>query len=308
MPGSPDARARVVVVGSVNEDTVVTADRLPGPGETVVGSTLALLHGGKGANQAVAASRAGGDVFFVGAVGDDEAGARSAENLRAAGVDTRELLVMAGTQTGIAVVLLSADGENQIVILAGANGLLDARHVGGALDRLALTDRDIVLVGFEIGDDAVRAAARCAADSGARLLVNPAPARPLPDGTERAHPVLVPNASEAALLTGEQDERAAAAALTARTGAPVVVTLGARGALVVDGSTEQVIPSLTVEAVDTTGAGDTLAGVLATALADGLDLPAAVRRAAVAAALSVTAKGAQEGMPSRARIDEACSI
>jgi ribokinase len=286
---------------------VLTADRLPGPGETVLGTTLSRLPGGKGANQAVAAARAGGHVLFVGAVGDDEAGTRSADHLRDAGVDTRELLVLPGTQTGIAVVLVSADGENQIVILAGANGLLNAGHVSDALGRLALTDRDVLLVGFEIGDDAVRAAARCAGDSGARLLVNPAPARPLPDGIEQARPVLVPNASEAELLTGEKDERAAAEALAARTGAPVVVTLGARGALVVDGSSVQVVPSLTVEAVDTTGAGDTLAGVLAASLADGLALTAAVRRAAVAAALSVTAKGAQAGMPLRTRIDEACA-
>lgn len=308
-PGSGERprRGRVVVVGSVNEDTLVTVDRLPGPGETVIGHHVSLLPGGKGANQAVAAARAGGDVFFVGAVGDDAAGGRSAAHLTDAGVDLSGLMRWSDTPTGIAMVVVSASGENQIVVVAGANATLDGPHVTAALDRLLLTPSDVCLVGFEVGDAAVSAAARSAREAGCALLLNPAPARALPAEAVKAGPVLLPNASEAELLTGEADEYAAARALADLTGSAVVITLGARGALVRRDGAAELVPSPAVDVVDTTGAGDTLAGVLATALADGVDLTLAVRRAAVAAALSVTATGARDGMPTKDLIDQACA-
>lgn len=304
---SGSSPGRVIVVGSANEDIVITANRLPMPGETVSGTSLTVLPGGKSANQAVAAARAGADVCFVGAVGTDDAGSRSAKALGDEHVDVRALSRVADHPTGTAVVVVSADGENQIVIFAGANGALGASHVESALTDLALTPADVCLVGFEVGDDAVSAAARCAAVKGARLVVNPAPARKLTQDVVSARPILIPNLSEAEWLTGLSDAEEAARGLYEITGAPVVISAGAQGALIVEGAqiAARWVPSLSVEVADTTGAGDTLAGVLAAGLAGGLDLDYAVRRAVVAAALSVTVRGARPGSPMRQTIDDA---
>jgi ribokinase len=297
----------VIVVGSANEDIVITANRLPMPGETVSGTSLTVLPGGKSANQAVAAARAGADVYFVGAVGTDDAGARSAKALRDEQVDVQALSRIADRPTGTAVVVVSADGENQIVIFAGANGALGAVHVESALTELALTPADVCLVGFEVGDEAVSAAARCASAGGARLVVNPAPARKLTEDVVSAQPILIPNSSEAEWLTGLSDAEDSARRLHEITGAPVVISAGARGALIVDDaqSGSRWVSSLEVDVADTTGAGDTLAGVLAAGLAGGLDLDHSVRRAVVAAALSVTVRGARPGSPTSQTIDSA---
>ena len=302
---APHARARVIVVGSANEDIIVTMPHLPGPGDTVVGTSLTVLPGGKSANQAVAAARTGARVCFVGAVGDDEAGKRSAASLRDEGVNLDGLSTIERCVTGTALVLVSDDGENQIAIVAGANGVLDEARVASALEKLDVRAADVFLVGFEVGDGAVCAAARHAAANGCLLIVNPAPARPLPADVVAARPLLVPNRSEIALLTSAADHVEGARQLARQTGSAVVATLGVDGALIVNGGEDCPVPSLTVEAVDTTGAGDTLAGVLAAGLAQGLSLDAAVRRAVAAAALSVTVRGARPGSPTSAAIDAA---
>jgi ribokinase len=301
----PGSRGRVVVVGSANEDLVVTTKRLPRPGETVAGSSFAQLPGGKGANQAVAAARAGADVYFVGAVGADDAGSRCAEALRSEGVNVDGLLTVAGTPTGRAAVLVSDDGENEIVIFGGANDCLDADAVQTALGRLELRAEDVCLVCFEVGDGAVAATAEFAKQRGCRLVVNPAPARPIGAAVLDAHPVLVPNRSEAELISGVGDPTAAAARLHEMSDAPVVVTLGAGGALVVDSLPIGTVAPLQVEVRDTTGAGDTLTGALAASLAEGVELPAAVRWAVAAASLSVRVVGARPGSPRRKAIEEA---
>jgi ribokinase len=298
-------RGRVVVVGSANEDIMITAARLPRPGETVVGRSLILLPGGKSANQAVAAARAGAATWFVGAVGADDAGARALASLRAEGVDVGEVVTVDDVPTGTAAIVVDDSGENQITIVAGANGVLDGDHVTKALRRLALRTGDVVLVGFEVGDDAVAAAARCTREAGSLLVVNPAPARALCDDVIAAHPILIPNTSEAVAISRLDDEEHSIRRLAAITGAPVVITLGARGALVFEEGRSEIVPSLQLDALDTTGAGDTLAGVLAAGLADGLQLTAAVARAVIAAALSVTVRGARPGSPTRATIDAA---
>ncbi|MBX6371946.1 MAG: ribokinase [Acidothermus sp.] len=302
----PRDRPRVIVVGSVNEDLLISVEHLPRPGETVAAHSMRVLPGGKSANQAVAAARAGAVVCFIGAVGADVAGKQALDALGDEGVDTSQTVVVEGSPTGKALVLVEESGENEIVIVAGANAQLSGGHVGAALKALNVTTCDVLLVGFEIDDDPVLASARYAEEAGCTFLVNPAPVRGLPEGLVAVHPILVLNRSEASLLAGEDDVEDAARSLTRSTGAPVVVTLGAAGALVVHGAVLHV-PAPSVPAVDTTGAGDTFAGVCAAALTAGLDLVAAARRAVAAAALSVTAVGARSAMPHAQEIDAAIS-
>jgi ribokinase len=283
----------LVVVGSVNADLVVTVRSLPAPGETVSGGTFERHHGGKSANQAVAAARLGASVAFVGAVGDDELGADAVAALERDGIDCSGVARLDDAPTGVALIVVDEAGENQIAVASGANGRLDAAMVQNAVPK----EPRWVLLGLEVPDDAVLAGAR-AAD---RLVLNPAPARPLQDELLDLGPILTPNEAEARTLTGEPDAQAAARALEQRTGAPVVVTLGARGALV----GEDVIGPPPVHPVDTTGAGDTFSGVLAAELARGADIRAAARFATAAAALSTQAAGAREGMPDRAAVERA---
>jgi ribokinase len=285
------AGARVVVVGSINVDMVVAAERLPARGETVAGGELTRSGGGKGANQAVAAARAGGDVVLVGAVGDDDLGAGALAELEAEGVDVGAVARLGAAATGVALIVVDAAGDNQIAVASGANHALDPDAVRAAVAR---GGGDAVLTGFELPDAVILAAATCATDAGVPLVVNPAPARALPDGLAQHHPILTPNEHEARELTGEQDPARAAAALADRTGAPVVVTLGDRGALLADRDGTTLLPAPRVETVvDTTGAGDVFSGVFALGLADGAPLRDAVTQAIGAAARSVTTRGAR---------------
>jgi ribokinase len=291
--------ARVIVVGSVNADLVVRVDRLPAPGETVTGGRFARHGGGKGANQAVAAARLGADVTLVGAVGDDDLGAEALAQLRDEGVDVSAVARLEGVATGVAAIVVDAAGENQVAVASGANAELTAEAVERALAALVGGADAVVLLGHEVPGAAVLAAARAAARAGWPVVLNPAPARPLPDELAALAPLLTPNAAEAGALAGEADPAAAARALAERTGAAVLVTLGARGALLVDGATEQPIAAPTLDALDTTGAGDALNGALAAELAAGRPLAEAAAFAVVAASLSTREAGARAGMPRR---------
>ncbi|WP_083459820.1 ribokinase [Jiangella muralis] len=288
----------IAVLGSANMDLVATVDRAPGRGETVTGHTFTTVPGGKGANQALAAARAGGDVAFLGAVGDDDFGRRITTLLADAGIDVSGLAV-GDRPTGTAHITVDATGDNSIVVVPGANGtvteLTDAHRA--VLDRAQL-----VMMQLELPLPLVTAAARYARSRGVRVVLTPAPAVPLPAELLAAVDVLVPNEHEAALLAGFADPVEAARSLAAG-GGDVVVTLGGRGALRVGGGTETRVPAFEVEAVDTTAAGDTFAGVLAVGLAEGLDWDDALRRASAAAALSVRRAGASSSMPDRAEID-----
>ena len=279
----------VLVVGSVNVDLTVHAERLPTPGETVAGGRLERAGGGKGANQAVAAARAGAAVALVGAVGDDDFGAGALAELRSEGVGVEAVQQLAGLATGVALIVVDRDGGNQIAVASGANHAVAAAHVAA----VAAGRPGCVLASFELLDEPVLAAARLARDAGCPLVVNPAPARELAPGLCELRPILTPNQHEAAELTGEREPEGAARALTARTGAPVVVTLGERGALVADGDGSAVVPAPSVRAVDTTGAGDAFNGVLAAGLASGRRLRPAVQAAVAAASHSVTRRGAR---------------
>jgi len=297
----------VVVVGSVNVDFIVRVAGLPGTGETVTGGTLHRLGGGKGANQAAAAARAGATVTLIAAVGDDDLGRDALAELAAEGVDVSRCPRLADVHTGVALVVVDASGENQIAVASGANERLDEAAVEGALDGIEAGPEDVLLSGFEVPDAAVLAAARWAASRGMRTIVNPAPARPLPKELVALHPILTPNAREAAKLSDESYPERAATVLHRRTEAPVVVTLGEEGALLLDQGADGVQirrhAAPRVDVIDSTGAGDAFNGILAAELAAGAELGEAVRWAAAGASLSTKAVGARAGLPTRNEIE-----
>lgn len=284
---------RVIVVGSVNVDLTVTTDRLPGPGETVTGGTLAQHDGGKGGNQAVAAARLGATTLFVGAVGDDAFGERARRALVADRVDVEGVSTLPGLATGVAFILVDAAGENLIAVASGTNMNVTPALVVEAMERIAVGAGDVVLVCHEIPTATVRAALETARGRGALAILNPAPADGLDRATLAAADVLTPNEGELAILRE----------VGLPEGVTLLVSLGAAGArLEHDGSTTA-IAALAVTPVDTVGAGDTLNGALAAGLAAGLDIGAAATRAVAAASLSVTRAGARGGMPTSAELD-----
>ncbi len=289
-------RPFVLVVGSINEDLVVRADRLPRPGETVTGGVFQRFGGGKGANQAVAAATIGADVVFVGAVGDDDLGGHAIDRLDARGLDVTGVARVEGTTTGVAIIVVDRNGENQIAVASGANTAVDRKLVDRALANRPLRADGVMLANLEVGDGAVLAAAETAAANGLKLVLNPAPARAIHNRLTELAPILTPNEGEARTLTGITQPQAAAAALFGQTGAPVIVTLGDAGALVVDGGGARRYSAIDVEPTDSTGAGDVFNGVLAARLAAGDALDDAVRWAIVGSGLAVTERGARKSI------------
>ncbi len=239
---------------------------------------------------------------MLGAVGGDDLGRSALAGLAEAGVDVSRCRVVEDTHTGLALIVVDDAGENQIAVASGANARLDGPMIAAETATLRPAPGTVCLIGFEVYDEAVEAAARWAGEHHLRIVVNPAPARPLSDALLRLHPILTPNETEAETLAGVGGPEAAAQVLSARTEAPVVVTLGADGALLyADGVTEH-LPATRVTPVDTTGAGDALNGILAAELARGADLREALRWAMVGAALKTTVAGAQAGLPTREAI------
>lgn len=295
---------RIVVVGSVNTDLVLRVPHLPSAGETVAGSGLLTLSGGKGANQAVAAARQGASVHFVGAVGADDLGGRQRRNLAREGMDLAHLATAAGLETGLAMIAIDAQGQNMIMLSEGANASVSADQVEAA--RSLIESADILLCQLETPLPAVRHAIDIAHAKGVPVMLNPAPARPLDAALLSQVDYLLPNETEAALLTGmpvepgrAEQARRAAQALRAAGVRCVLVTLGSQGVLVSDGRTVSLEPAMNVPVVDTTGAGDTFVGCFAVAIAQGRPLADAVREAQCAAALKVTRLGAQAAIPRR---------
>jgi ribokinase len=290
-----EADGTVAVVGSMNMDYVVRVRRLPGPGETVSGDDVFRNPGGKGANQAVTAARLGRRVELVACVGDDDPGRALVESLRGDGVGVEMVRVDPGVPTGSAFIAVDDAGENLILVSAGANrrvSVHDVQRAAPLLDRAAVT-----LLQLEIPLEAVEAAAGAARGL---VVLNPAPAREVPDSVLSQVDVLVPNRVELAQLTGGDRPSAAeevarlAALLPARA---VVVTLGAEGALVVEGDRVVAVPPVPVRAVDTTAAGDAFCGALADAIVRSEPLEAAARWAARVAAVACTRPGAQASLP-----------
>jgi ribokinase len=297
----------VLVVGSSNTDMTIRVARIPGPGETVLGGSFSMALGGKGANQAVAAARAGGRVTFVARVGADVFGEQALQGLAADGIDTRFVVKDARAPSGVALINVDAGGENCISVASGANALLspgDVRKADGAFD-----GADILLLQLETPDEAVSEAVEAARTRGVPVILNPAPARALDGRLLEAVAVLTPNESEAGLLAGlavEGPEAAAEAARILRGRGPglVIVTMGERGVYASGREFEGPMPAFPVRAVDTTAAGDVFNGALAVGLAEGRPVAPALRFAMAAAALSVTKPGAQPSAPSRAEIEE----
>ncbi|QKV94870.1 ribokinase [Streptomyces sp. NA02950] len=295
----------LLVVGSANADLVIGVERRPGPGETVLGSDLAVHPGGKGANQAVAAARLGARTALLARVGDDEHGRLLLDSLRTAGADTSGVLT-GGAPTGVALIAVDPSGDNSIVVSPGANARLTPGDVRAAARLLA--SARVVSLQLEIPLETVAEVVR-AADAGTdgrpgpRVVLNPSPAAPLPDEVLAVCDPLVVNEHEARFLLGDDPAGGSAepeewaAALLARGPRSVVVTLGAQGALVADGGRTVRVPSLPVKAVDTTGAGDAFTGALAWRLGAGDDLETAVWFAVRVGAAAVTRAGAQESFP-----------
>jgi ribokinase len=299
---------KVVVVGSTNTDLTVRVPRIPAPGETAGGRDLCVSGGGKGANQAIAAARAGASVRVVTALGADDFGDRALAALSAEGIDVTLVRRVPGVASGVALIVVDDAGENAIAVAAGANAELSAADVAPLAGSIA--PGDVLLLQLEIPMATVVAAARLARDAGAHVLLNPAPAPldPLPDALLDAVTLVVPNEHEAERLTGEPVGDAAglvrAAAACHGRGVPhVLITLGARGVFVSgDGRTTHV-EAFPATAIDTTAAGDVFCGALGVALTEGRAIEDAARFAAAAAAISVTRPGAQASAPRREEIE-----
>ena len=288
--------SNVVVIGSINVDLVVTADRLPLPGETVLGGRFAIHHGGKGANQAVAAARAGARVTMIGAVGSDDHGEGALGSLHAEGIDVTHVRRVDREPTGVALIVVGPRGENQITVAPGANATLQLNDD----DRRAIGDADALLTNHEIPADTVLDGLRTASDAGRIAILNPAPARALSVDVLALGPILTPNEHELVVAIGNDETDAALDELATRHAGPIVVTQGPAGALLADGDRRERFPGYpAASAVDTTGAGDTFCGVLAAWLAAGATLDEAIYAANAAGSLSVTAAGARTGMPAR---------
>ena len=305
------------MVGAINIDMVITAPHLPAPGETVVGNGLQVFGGGKGANAAVAAARAGADVMLVGAVGADETGKQALALLQSDGVNTSGVEALTGEPTGTALIVVDEKGENQIALGPGANRAVTSEYVGSVLNDL-LPTANLVLVSTEIQFSAVAAAISSAVTAGVACVLNPAPVVSGLIDLLPLHPVITPNEIELSELVhnitgspvkGEGDEVITEnlRILGQYSHAPVVATLGSAGcaALLPGGEIKQFPNPPLTEVIDTTGAGDTFNGVLAAGLAAGDDIMDAIDTAVIAASLSVGAAGARAGMPDQTEISAA---
>jgi len=296
----------IVVVGSSNIDLVMKMPRLPRLGETVLDGTFTQVFGGKGANQAVGAARAGGQVAFVGCVGDDAYGAQAAENLRRDGIDTRHVFAEAGVASGTALIMVGDEGHNYIAVAPGANERLTPARVDAARDAIAASS--CVVTQCETPAETLDHLVDVAFSLGKPVILNLAPARAVAEATLARLAVLAVNESEAEFLSGravqaDADVEAVADALRSRGPKTVVLTLGARGAYVASEGVRVLVPTFAVRAVDTTAAGDVHCGALAVALVEGRPLVEAVRFANAAAALSVTRLGAQPSAPARQDVE-----
>lgn len=297
--------SRVLVVGSANMDLVVSCAEFPRPGETVLGSDFGMFPGGKGANQAVACARLGSDVWFIGKMGKDLFRKKLTASLERDGINLDHLLVDPSAPTGIALITVNRDGENEIVVAAGSNMRLTVAEIEAR--RESFSRADVLLLQLEIPLEVVIRAAQLGAEAGATVILNPAPARTLPDALLKNIDLLTPNKLEAELLSGIEvsDEASAEKAgrrLIDRGVGAVLITLGERGALLLTPEQSAYYPVRSVTPVDTTAAGDAFNGAMAHALAEGRDLDEAVAFANTVAAFAVTRRGAQAAMPTRAEL------
>ena len=299
--------SKIIVIGSSNTDLAIKTIRIPEPGETVMGGTFMMTAGGKGANQAVAVARLGGDVAFVTKVGDDMFGDESRARYVKEGLPEKFLLVEKGTPSGVALITVDAKGENCIVVAPGANNALTCADVDAVRDEIAAAD--YLLLQLEIPMEVVEHAAEVAVANGTKVILNPAPAAELSKTLIESLYLITPNRTECQLLSGvaianEADAEAAAGKLMEMGVKNVIVTLGSKGSLVRTAEGCTVVEACRVESVDTTAAGDVFNGALCVALSEGKDLVEATRFASRASAISVTRMGAQSSVPYRAELGE----
>lgn len=296
----------IAVVGSINMDMVFKTPRMPMPGETLMGHSFHQVHGGKGANQAVAAARMGGAVDFVAKVGDDLNGKSCLQALAQDGINLQHVSVMADSATGVAGILLDDAGENCIVLTNGANALMCTADIDKASNTIA--QAKLLLCQLETPVETVLYAIECARQANVKVVLNPAPAQNLSDAVLAQVDYLVVNETEAALLSGLEvsdstSAKAAAEVLRARGAKIVLLTLGAMGMWVAACEESYFLPAFKVEVVDTTAAGDTFVGSFAVAIAEGMELGPACLFAQSAAALAVTQLGAQTSIPYRDAVE-----
>lgn len=291
---------KIVVIGSCNTDMVIKSERIPAPGETIIGGVFMMTPGGKGANQAVAAARLGGDVTFICKTGNDLFGKESVELYKTEKINTDWICSDPLLPSGVALITVDSNGENCIVVASGANGALSREDLTKAKEEI--TRAGFLLMQLEIPMEAVEYAAEIARQKGVMVILNPAPALPLSDHLLKLLDVIVPNKTEAEMLSGvkvtDWDSAKSAADLISQKGVKVVlITLGSLGALLKEGDSYHKVEAVPVKAVDTTAAGDTFCGAFCVGLSEGLSLVDAVRFACRASAISVTKMGAQASAP-----------
>lgn len=297
---------KLVVLGSINADHILNIEQFPQPGETVIGKQYKVAFGGKGANQAVAAGRSGAEIAFIACVGADDIGERVRRQLASDRIDTQPIEAIADSTTGVALIFVNAEGENVIGIDAGANAAVTPDYL--ARYQQKVIDADALLMQLESPLETVIAAARLAKQHQTKVILNPAPARELPDELLGMIDMITPNETEAQRLTGiavdnDADAARAAQALHDKGIATVIITLGSRGVWLSENGNGKLVPGFKVQAVDTIAAGDTFNGALVTALLEGRIMADAVRFAHAAAAIAVTRPGAQPSVPWREEID-----
>ena len=298
---------RIVVIGSCNTDMVINTERLPQPGGTIIGGNFFMNAGGKGANQAVAAARLGGQVSFMAKVGNDHFGTRSIEQYRNEGIDVEHILVDGDHPSGVALIMVDAKGENCIAVASGANALLCPEDIDKAVE---IIDRgDILLMQLETPLDTVEHAARIAHERGKRVILNPAPAQHLPDSLLKNLYMIIANETETEHISGiritDMESICRAADIISGRGVEnVVITLGSKGAFIKENGSYHKVPAIKVKAVDATAAGDTFCGALCVAFAEHKNIIDAVEFANRCASVTVTRMGAQSSLPYRGEIDE----
>lgn len=297
---------KIVVIGSCNTDMVINLERLPMPGETLIGGKFFMNPGGKGANQAVAAARLGGKVDFVAKVGNDPFGNKAKEQYKAEGIDVRHILTDEEQPSGVALIMVDAHGENCIAVASGANAQLLPADIDRAKE--VIHEADIILMQLETPMKTVEYVARMGKEAGKKVILNPAPAHALSDGLMKSLHMLIANETEAEFISGTQitnmDSVARAADIITSKGVEnVVITLGSKGAFIKEKGNYHQVPAQKVKAVDATAAGDTFCGAVCVALAEGRRITEAVEFANRCAAVTVTRMGAQSSIPHRREID-----
>lgn len=299
---------QIVIIGSSNTDMVIHSDHLPKPGETVLGGNFMMNHGGKGANQAVAVARLGAPCCFIARVGCDVFGHETIEMLRTAGIDISHVYPTPGYSSGVALINVDHKGENSISVASGANAVLSPVDIDSAEQHIA--NASMILMQLETPIPTVVHTAQIAKRHGVKVVLNPAPvpAQPLPAELLANVDILIPNKTEAEIISGiriesEADEIKAVRSIKAMGVGSVIITLGSKGALICDDDECDLIPAFSVSPVDTTAAGDTFCGALCVALNEGLGKHDAINFANKAAAISVTRPGAQKSIPTRSELD-----